>query len=92
MSGKGVVNPSAPASLKEVGAHARARWAGGPSDEEGEAAGEEEQCWQASLDSLPLEVMQVVLRHLDPLSLSAVACTSRYGRVLGTASRAGIMP
>ncbi|GAX74776.1 hypothetical protein CEUSTIGMA_g2223.t1 [Chlamydomonas eustigma] len=41
---------------------------------------EQELCFEASFNDLPQEIVDCIARHLDPLSLAAVACVSRVWR------------
>ncbi len=55
-------------------AHAATPSCSGNADEDDDSEGEG---WQAGVERLPQEVLQVVLQRLDPLSLAAVACCCR---------------
>jgi len=46
----------------------------------------EELEWISSIDSLPTEVHRVILSHLDPIDLIAIACTSSIWRNLALAN------
>ena len=64
---------------------ARHQGAGGHDRGEGDDGAEEEEeeeRWLSSIDGLPLEVQRVVLSHLDPPALVAMACASRSWRAL----------